>query len=181
MSQHKYAFKFQGKTLGIRDVDQLLRMIESGKLTPQDNVFLISGKRWERICDLPEYAAVASAPAASGPTEDLTALINRELAGLRPSRSVSASQDMDISPFDGGRTIRSSKLSEQRRARRTETLVANRAPLSEGSSTKTALLTAVLILLLGMAVGFFGAFEVTESVVPSQDTVFLQAQQQNTP
>jgi hypothetical protein len=184
MSQHKYAFKFRGKTLGIRDVDQLVRLIEAGKLTPSDKVFLLSSKRWEVISSLPEFVAANTvtpemkAGEYAGITgRDMTGLIGQ---ALKDESVVGSDESDDRSDyiFDSGRTIRASRDTQERRARRTETLVAARKPNPEGSDNrKAAVFTAILVLLLGMAVGFFGAFEISESVVPPGDTIMLQANQ----
>jgi len=185
MSSHTYAFKFSGKTLGIRDIDQLIRLIDSGKLTEKDSVFLISAKRWIPILELEEYTAAVSSTSASGteysvadqpavdvgiPSSNLASLID-DVSG-QTSASSSNIQNTEF-VFDTGRTIYKSPNVKNRT---NETMVAVKVPMQDNGNHKTtAVLTAVFVLLFGLAVGFLSAFEINENAVP-QGSAILQAQ-----
>ncbi len=53
MSQHQFAIRVNGRTLGVKDVQQLARLITKGSLGPNDKVFSLSDKRWLSATDIP--------------------------------------------------------------------------------------------------------------------------------
>jgi|GEM_PF-2968888 len=58
-----FAIKREGKTLGVKDVDQLKRLVSLSEITEKDSVYIIAEKRWCAIEELPAWK-IASPEAA---------------------------------------------------------------------------------------------------------------------
>ncbi len=50
---HKYAIKRKGKTLGIKDDEQLTGLVKRGKIKPEDRVYVLDSKQWVNAEDIP--------------------------------------------------------------------------------------------------------------------------------
>lgn len=203
MGSHAYAFKFNNKTLGIKDVDQLKRLLDSGKISEDDSVFVIDFKRWVKISHLPDYSRLVASEAegdvevaedkmAEKPAE-LTPHVPRTKAFARlidelddnednadethsgdQAQSTSGRDAEDFAPVENVKTIH--RMAKTRN-NRMETMVAAKVPVSESSwgSTTAIAATAILVLLLGIVAGFLGASTIQEETMPQKVNTVLQA------
>ena len=200
MGNHLYAFKHGGKTLGVRSIEQLVRLVETGRLTITDSVFVIQSKQWVAIKNLPEYsrfmdrgdsstksspkrAKAAGSTVESACSEAMTSLIAdmKESSSLLASATViDSNPNTNMSGSGSNRTIHRIGISGERAARDRDTLIAARVPNPEGGwqAWRKTLTTAIFILLLGFGVGYLGLSNLFEENIPisKKSNILLQAQ-----
>lgn len=173
--KHIFAIRYNGKTLGVRDAQQLVRLVDTDQLKAADKVFVIAEKRWINLTEVPEvmsYLALKEmnrGPALSAPQ--------------RPSRS-GREYDTMVNELE---TLRAPQTPAKPRImhssqRLTQTVIAARRPNPEGSSryARVVLIAGTAALLMGMVFGFF-AFDawIAPKAAPGQNpqpTLLLQAQ-----
>lgn len=200
MGSHLYAFKHGGKTLGVRSIEQLERLVEAGRLTITDSVFVIQSKQWVAIKNLPEYSrsmdsghsssksspkrpkAVGSA-VESACSEAMTSLIaDMKESSFQPTAAtvIDTSPNTAVNASGSVSTIHKTGISRERVARDRDTLIAARVPNPEGGwqAWRKTLTTAIFILLLGFGVGYLGLSNLFEKSIPisKKGNILLQAQ-----
>lgn len=186
MASHKYAIKAKGKTLGIRDNDQLCNLLRDGKISCRDKVFVLDEKCWSTIADIegfephPESPAMTTEYAEKNPesgaeersvssplkttkkdiarTDEFVELMtelstNTELL----AQSEAGPDDGDEFQVEDQKTIHKISSLPKRPARHKTTLVAAKVPNPERGwgDHKIAVLAAILIIVMGIAAGFF--------------------------
>jgi len=193
MSNHAYAFKYNNKTLGIKDVEQLKRLMDSGKIAEEDSVFVLDIKRWVKITNLAEYSELQ----LEADINEETPVVSRNLELTPPAPQTKAFSklldELDDSQDEKEEEIENRKTEAfeqpensktihrvagtKRNKDRFETMVAAKNPRPErnwGSVTAIAA-TAIFVLLLGLAAGFFGATQFQKDTMPEKANSILQA------
>ncbi len=61
-----FAIKREGKTLGVKDVDQLRRLVSLSEISEKDSVYIIAEKRWCTIEELPGWNTAQTRAIAPG-------------------------------------------------------------------------------------------------------------------
>lgn len=181
--KHIFAIRFNGKTLGIRDAQQLVRLVDTDQLGAADKVFVIAEKRWIGLTEVPEVASYLAQTAMKQGFEPLEfdtsarrgrefdTMVN-ELETLRPA-PVQA-------PSPAPLKLRVGPAAQ----RLTQPMIAARRPNPEGPSpySRVILIAGTAALLVGMVFGFF-AFDAWLAPTPAPDrdqqpTLLLQAQKE---
>ncbi len=188
---HKYAIKRKGKTLGIKDDEQLTGLVKRGKIKPEDRVYVLEEKQWVSAEDIPATQGLfqdlqdVSTSTISLPVMNLS-IDSGSYDDMQAPPESESDSNLDLGPKATQSGIHRIEQTEERNFRRTMivTAVKDQKAVKKVQTTNqryykfgAALLVVVVLALTGIFILREHANQLTNEQFSQVQTVDIENEQ----